>query len=317
MPRLAGALAIALLLTACSQSAAPSTETPTTTAEEATTVPDAATTTTAPPGRPPFCGDQWMPRETGTVTDPTLGEISGAAVSRSHPGVLWVHNDSGDDAAVSALRRDGTLLARITFPDLTARDWEDMAIGPGPGGGDYLYLADIGDNTTSRPSVLIHRVGEPAPVAGPVAGGETLEITYPDGPAEAESLLVDPDTGDMVILGKALSGMTPVWETPSGAPWGSSVMAELRGRIPLGTFALATGADADATRIVVRTYDEAFLWDRSPGSSLAATLLGPGCRVARISEPQGEAVALAEEGFYTLSEGVGEAILYYESRKDP
>jgi hypothetical protein len=251
----------------------------------------------------------------GVVTDPGLAEISGAAVSRTHPGVIWVHNDSGDEAAVTALTLEGSTQASVTFPDLSARDWEDMAIGPGPGEGDYLYLADIGDNTASHPSVFIHRVPEPPPVTAEVSGGETLEVVYPGGPVEAESLLVDPLTGDLVILDKALSGMTRVFEIDGTVDWSSRVMARFVGTIPLGTFALATGADAGESRIVVRTYDEVFLWERRPGDSISATVLRGGCRVARVSDQQGEAVALIPtgSGFYAVSEGIEQPILWYES----
>jgi hypothetical protein len=257
--------------------------------------------------------------QAGVVTDPGLAEVSGAAVSRTQAGVLWVHNDSGDEAAVSALTLEGDTLARVTFPDLGARDWEDMAIGPGPGEGDYLYLGDIGDNNTSHASVFIHRVPEPLPVTASVSGGETLEVVYPDGPVEAESLLVDPLTGDILIVGKALSGMTPVFEIPGDVDWGTPQTATLVGTIPLGTFAVATGGDADSTRIVVRTYDEVFLWERRSGESIGATLLRGGCRVAKAADRQGEAVALqpGTPAFYTLSEGVGQPILLYQkSRKD-
>ena len=317
MPRLAGTLLAALLLTACSQSAGPSTATPATTEAGVTTVPVPATTITLPT-RPPLCEEQWGPTEVGVVTDPELGEISGVAVSRSNPGVLWVHNDSGDEAAIAALALDGTMLGRITLPDLTARDWEDMAVGPGPSGGDYLYLADIGDNTAGHPSVFIHRIAEPAPGAGELRGGETLEVEYPDGPMEAESLLVDPESGDMVILGKAFSGRTPVFEIPSTVAWDATTTARYVDTIPLGSFALATGADADSGRIVVRTYDEVFLWTRRAGDSIATTLVGRGCRIASVRDQQGEAVALqpGTEAFFTLSEGFDQPILRFGPRKD-
>ncbi len=34
---------------------------------------------------------------TGTLHSPRVKESSGIAASRAHPGVLWTHNDSGDD----------------------------------------------------------------------------------------------------------------------------------------------------------------------------------------------------------------------------
>jgi len=241
-----------------------------------------------------------------------LNEISGAAVSRSQPGVIWVHNDSGADPVVYALSREGAVLDRVALPELDARDWEDMAIGPGPSPGiDYLYLADIGDNQASRESVQVHRIPEPAAGTEEAVGAQTLELTYPTGPVEAETLLVDPATGDLVIAGKELSGATTLFGVASTIDWSQPQEATLIGEIQLGTFAAATGGDADDTRVLIRTYDEVFQWERLAGDSLAESLLSPGCRVASVREPQGEAIALSGEGFFTLSEGIDQPILLF------
>jgi len=39
---------------------------------------------------------------TSTFRSPRVRESSGVAASRAHAGVLWTHNDSGDDAYVYA-----------------------------------------------------------------------------------------------------------------------------------------------------------------------------------------------------------------------
>jgi hypothetical protein len=208
----------------------------------------------------------------------------------------------------------GRDVAEILLPDLSARDWEDMALGPGPDPAvDYLYFADIGDNRGRREDVLIHRIPEPEPATGTVSGGETLRVTYPLGPTEAETLLVDPVNGDMVIAGKTLSGITPLYGLAGDLDWSVPQEATYLGEIALGTFALATGGDAGTDRIVIRTYDEVFAWERRPGVSLAETLLAPSCRVASVSEGQGEAIALipGRLGFYTISEGTNQPIFRF------
>lgn len=255
----------------------------------------------------------------GLVESTELNEISGAVVSLRHDGVMWLHNDSGSDPAVYATHISGTDLGRVSLPDLSARDWEDIALGPGPDPGlDYLYLADIGDNNGRRDDVRIHRIPEPAPDAGVTAGGETLVVTYPFGPIEAETLLVDPASGDMVIAGKSLSGVTPLYSVPGDLDWSVPHEAVYLGEIRLGTLALATGGDAGTSRIVIRTYDEVFTWERPPGSTLNETLLTPPCRIAAVSEEQGEAIALTTDGigFITVSEGLNQPIYQFAGTGD-
>ena len=250
----------------------------------------------------------------GVIESTDLTEISGAAVSSKHEGTIWLHNDSGADAVVYAVDPAGTGLARISLPDLSARDWEDMAIGPGPDPNlHYLYLADIGDNSRRREEVVIHRIPEPEPVSGSIGGGDTLRVTYPLGPMEAETLIVDPLTGEMLIVGKALSGLSTVYALAGGLDWAAPHQATYLGEIVLGTFALATGGDAGTERIVIRTYDEVFMWERRPGDTLAAALFTLPCQVASIREEQGEAIALTadEQSFYTASEGLNQPIHRY------
>ena len=308
--RLLPFLAIALIATACSQSRTDA-DPPTTSTGPTSTI---GANTTPPAGRPPRCDVQWEQEPVGIVASRELDEISGAVVSRQHPGVIWVHNDSGNDAAVFALDTTGTDRGRVDLPDLSARDWEDMALGPGPDPAlDYLYLGDIGDNNERRDHVLIHRVPEPTPEPGVRTGGETLQITYPLGPMQAETLLVDPVTGDIVIAGQALSGVTALYGLAGTVNWAVSQEATYLGEIMLGTFAAATGGEAGTNQIVIRTYDEVFTWQRRPGESIAEALFTPGCRLASIEEAQGEAIALApdELSFYTVSEGDNQPIHRY------
>ena len=55
---------------------------------------------------PEECDGMGPGEEVGTVADPAVVELSGIVASRAHPGVLWVHNDSGGAPAVYALLVD-------------------------------------------------------------------------------------------------------------------------------------------------------------------------------------------------------------------
>ena len=98
-----------------------------------------------------------------------LRESSGLAVSRTQPGVLWSHNDSGDAPTLYAIDLKGRLLARVAVTDAIARDWEDIAMGTcpweEPSGRQCLYVADTGNNDRSRDVLTVFVVLEPT-IAG-------------------------------------------------------------------------------------------------------------------------------------------------------
>src|SRR6185436_13181997 len=99
----------------------------------------------------------------GTVNINNLSQASGLAASRNNEGVLWTHNDAGDSARLFALDTQGRRLGTYTLPNSSNVDYEDLAIGPGPVPNvQYLYVGDIGDNDTSRNSIQIYQIPEPA-----------------------------------------------------------------------------------------------------------------------------------------------------------
>ena len=237
--------------------------------------------------------------KTGTVQTGQAPELSGLVLSRSQPGVLWTHNDSGDRPRVFALRPDGSLLANLDVPGAQAVDWEDIAIR-----GRTLYLADIGDNARARSTIDVYKVPEPrVPASGTTAPATRMELRYPDGPHDAETLLVDPRSGELVIVTKELSGRSGVY-----VAHGSRGTLRLAGHLNLGLASLATAGDvsADGRVIAIRTYSDVFAWRHTPGTSLAAALRRKPCvSPTPLREGQGEALALTRDGraFYTVPEG--------------
>ena len=248
---------------------------------------------------------------TGAVQTRQARELSGLVASRTQPGVLWAHNDSGDRPRVFALRPDGSVLADLDVPGARAIDWEDIAIR----GGD-LYLGDIGDNDERRPSIDVYRVAEPhVPADGTTARAARLRLRYPDGPHNAETLLVDPNSGGLTIVTKQLDGRSGVYVAPARSPTATTTL-RLAARLRLGAGALVTGGDvsADGSVIAIRTYDSVFAWRRRSGISLAAALRGRPCvSPTRLRDGQGEALALTRDGgaFFTVPEGVGATIRRY------
>jgi hypothetical protein len=233
--------------------------------------------------------------------------------------VLWTHNDSGDRARVLAVTAGGRLLADVAVTGARSVDWEDIALGPAPGGGAALYIADIGDNAGRRGEVVVYRVpvprlgGRPPHATAPAA---RLALRYPDGAHDAEALLVDPARGALVVVTKSFGGDAGVYAAGRPAAAGTTVLRR-SGRLSLGPGEAVTGSSvaADGRTIVLRTYDRALVWTRRGREPLATALRRRPCAVRAdlLAEGQGEAIALTGDGraFYTVPEGRRPAIRRY------
>jgi hypothetical protein len=260
------------------------------------------------------CPETERVTDSRTIADETLSEISGLVASRSQPGILWVHNDSGDGAVVYAIDFDGQLLARVQLlrsdgSKIDAVDCEDIALGPGPSDGDFLFLADIGDNAGSRETIRIYRFSEPhvtveanGHVADMAAECDVIEAAYPDRPRDAEALLVDPLSGEVVIVSKDFINAR-AYRVPNRLEG----IATLEFLVELAR-GFITGGDisGDGLSIVLRGYWNAEIWTRSPGANWWESLGMPGCPASLAIEPQGEAIGFSDsgQGYLTVSEGV-------------
>ncbi|MEM6990634.1 MAG: hypothetical protein AAF721_09060 [Myxococcota bacterium] len=255
-----------------------------------------------------------------------VGEASGLAVSRTQPGVLWTHNDSGDSARLFALSDTGAHLGQFTLQGAAADDWEDIALGPGPDAGvDYLHVADIGDNRAARRSVTIYRVAEPDVSGGSVnlTGVDTICVEYPDGAHDAESMMVDPQTGDLVIITKTLAGTSFLFGVPAPLSTRGCSTAQAWGELTFGVPPLpgspaTTAGDIsdDGRLIAIRSYTRAFMWRRVEGQSVQSALAGEACDVPLAPELQGEALGIAPDAaaYFTVTEGSGATLFRYDAR---
>jgi hypothetical protein len=282
----------------------------------------------SPPPKPPVlqaaCAHTLSASTVGTIASNALTETSGIVASRRTSGVWWVHNDSGDRARVFAIGDDGRDLGEFDLAGAGAVDWEDIAVGPGPSEGtSFLYMADIGDNAKSRSSVQVYRVAEPlvdaAAAPGPpqiLGGVATLNFTYPDGPHDAEALLVDPTTGDLFVVTKDLvGGVAQVFRAPANLTGGSTTALAQVATVSLGAGQGVTGADVTPAGDVValRTYLSVVLYPRPAGQPLAQAFSQASCpgsappfgSATPASEPQGEAIGFTRDGrgYVTVSEG--------------
>ena len=276
----------------------------------------------------PSCPVFSEPVERGRVYTADLDEISGMVVSRRNARVIWVHNDSGDSARVFALRDDGAHLGSFALEGARAIDWEDMTIGPGrEPETDGLYLADIGDNDLERPNVVVYRVTEPA--VDPSMGGydttltdvETFPLVYPepqpDTARNAETLMLEPQSGDLFIVTKELSGAR-VYRARAPLSISGNTLELVTvlgfGQPPLGAEPLVTGGDVSASsEVALRTLSSAYLWRAGAAPGISLALQSEPCPLPLAVEIQGETLAFAPDasGYYTISEGAGASLYFY------
>ena len=248
----------------------------------------------------------------GKIANDEITELSGIVSSRRTNGVWWANNDSGDSARLFAVGNDGRSLGEFHLAGATATDWEDIGIGPGPKAGvTYLYAADIGDNAKARPSVQLYRVAEPAvDPAKPASatqtldGVDTLTLTYPDGPHDAEAFFVDPKTGQLYIVSKEL-GAAAVYRAPATLVAGSTTKLQSVGTVDTGPLVTAADITVLGDAIALRTYTSVRVFARTGNTKVEAALAGKPCKGKTAIEQQGEAIGFTRDGrgYVTASEG--------------
>ena len=216
----------------------------------------------------------------GIISVAELTEGSGVVSSRINPNVLWTHNDSGDSARIFAIDTQGHKLGIYNLPGAVNVDYEDIGMGPGPVANlEYIYVGDIGDNNSDRANIKIYQIPEPAvyqfqstnPVTVNMKGVRTITLNYPDGPFNAESLFVDPWTGDLFIATKQ-SGTSRIYTaTKTQLDAQSSIILTF---VRAVAFDVASGADISPTgkEIVIRRESHAELWKRAEGQTISNAL---------------------------------------------
>jgi hypothetical protein len=264
----------------------------------------------------------------GTINISGLAEASGVAASRNNDNVLWVHNDSGNPAVVYAIDTQGRYLGKYNLPGNI--DNEDIAIGPGPVANvSYLYVGDIGDNSANRSgssAIRVYQIPEPLvyttqftnPVTRTPKGSRTVFLSYPDGPRNAESMFVDPVTGDLFILTKESTSRVYTATKAQMDANSSNVLTFVRSL----SFTTPSGADISAAgnEIVVRRESFAQLWKRTSGQTISSALGGAATTIPVTGiangEPNGEGIGFdaAGRGYFTVSDNASTQPVRYFAR---
>ncbi len=285
----------------------------------ATTATARTQTRAAVPAQPALCAGRIDDATLGKVSGVQALEISGLVASRTQAGLLWAIEDSGNSARLIAVRDTGEAAGTVTVTGAQNTDWEDIATGPAPGGGAFLYVADIGDNDAKRSQITVWRVPEPKPGDASTAAADRIDLAYPDGAHDAETLLVDPRSRALVVVTKVLGGSSGMYTGMAPASGGGQVALKEAGSLDFGLGGLATGGSItpSGTLAAIRTYTGVSLWTRRPGEALAAALARPPCeaKVDLAGEGQGESIALTATGraFFTIAEGADPPLRRYRA----
>lgn len=259
-----------------------------------------------------------VPIRSEQIENSAINESSGLAASRLDPDVLWTFNDSGAPPLLFALGKNGEDRGTFRVKGAKNRDWEDIAAFQ-KNGVPYLLIADVGDNQAKWPWVAVYVVREPQtssptpanPISIQVAW--TIRFQYEDGPRDCEAVAVDETAGKILLLTKR--DIPPVLYTLSLDPGDDSVrmawkdgeavglpkpnIVELGAGPLLGGYAdMVTAMDVsqDGARALVLTYKNAYLFDRSPGTSWIEVFSSQPRSMNLPTLPQAEGACFARDG---------------------
>lgn len=256
----------------------------------------------------------------GTINSKEITESSGLAASRCNQNVLWTHNDSGDDAFIFALDLTGKKLGTWKLPNAKNVDWEDIATVKDQSGTCYIYTSDTGNNTKNQRSVFtIYKVKEPT-VSGETDStkkdpletdpAEAIQVQYPDGPRDAETFMVNTQTGDMYILSKRFSEPSAVYKLKAGYDHNNvNTLEKLTDfRVPAVPNGFLTGGDIapDGKHAIICDYFNAYELTLPAGAKNFDDIWKQTPLVVELGKrEQGEAVAYSADGksIFATSEG--------------
>ncbi len=247
-----------------------------------------------------------------------LTESSGLARSQREDDVYWSHNDSGGPTTLYAFDASGQARGSLRLSGALNLDWEDMTAFT-EHGEPRLLVGDVGDNSAVRPFVTLYVLDEPTLAAGNTSHEVTvlrsLQVLYPDGPRDCESVAVDPVEDSIYLLSKR-DAVPQLYRVPLSTPL-PLIVAEALGPIAIPRAAAGTeqpervnwvtGMDFDPAlrRLALTTLTQAHIYQRSDGESWAQALQRSPRTLNLPTEAQTEAITWRADGHALLltSEG--------------
>lgn len=247
--------------------------------------------------------DRTAARTLCTIRDSRIAESSGLAAAGDS---LYTVNDGGSRLRVFVLDRSCRVRRTVEAP-LDPYDVEDLARTDD----GTLWLSDTGDNALVRSTVALERLR-------PDGTATLYRLTYPDGPHDAEALLIDRSGRPYLVTKEPLSSgvYTPDGPLAARRPTALRKVRTLSfgptgtagGPVGTASQVLVTGGavSADGRLLVLRTYTDAYLWPTPDGDLEAALRSASSRRIPLPATPQGEGIAVAPDNrsLLTSTEGV-------------
>ncbi len=212
------------------------------------------------------------PEILGTIKSDEITESSGLAASRCNKNVFWTHNDSGDGAYIFALDETGEKLGTWKVASAKNNDWEDIAAYKNEKGECFLLVGDIGNNLRKRSELTVYKVKEPKVSTADKSSGkenpqmtesaEQIKFSYSDIRHDAETLMINPKSGDIYILTKRLNGASGVYKIPADCDKTKTNELEKIAdfTVPAVPNGFLTGGDVspDGKRVIITDYFNAY-----------------------------------------------------------
>jgi len=259
--------------------------------------------------------------DTFELANRDIDELSGLAVSRADPTLLWGHNDTGGGLRLYRIGLRGEDLGSTRVTDAQSSDWEDIAAFD-DASGPALLIADTGDNFAVRSFPTLYAVRDPG------RSGETtllwrLDFRFPDGARDCEAVAVDPVGREILLVSKRdrpprLYRLPLPRHAPAGIQTAEFLgelaqlpAVTLRERLaaPIASqFAhspTALSISGDGTTAALITPRHAYIHRRTPDIPWAQALLQPVAVLPLSKLDQPEAAALSADGreLFVGSEG--------------
>ncbi|WBQ06608.1 hypothetical protein [Kribbella sp. CA-293567] len=241
------------------------------------------------------------PKKLFSIDDQRVDESSGLAKSAKYDGIWWTVNDSGDTARVFGVDATGEVRVVLKFK-APVKDVEAIAVDRD----GVIYIADIGDNNRNREMIEVYTIPEPPELEDQEdVKFHRYDFEYPDGPHDAETLLIQPETKRLYFVTKVKTKPGAFYAAPASASReGTNKLTKLAD-VPAGPYGFTDGTFMpDGKTVVLRTYIDVatMTWGDEPAL------------VARAGTPvaQGESVAVGPSGSDLLVGSEGRSSPVYQ-----